>query len=98
MRTVALVLLLVACAPLEPQRPLPLPEPKIVYQPYSVPTPVPCFTEAERPVLPPPTPVDTATATVAQLVAAVHADDLADEVFTKKVDALFIRCMRGGIP
>lgn len=94
---VLVVVLLAACAPLE-QRPLPIPEPKVTYQSYPVPTPVPCFTEAERPVLPPPSPVDTRTATVDQLVAAIAADDLNEEVFARKVDALFLRCMKGVTP
>lgn len=59
-----------------------------------MPVPVPCFTEAERPVRAAPTPIDLQTATVDQLAAAIAADDLADELFTRAVDALFILCMR----
>lgn len=61
----------------------------------SVPVAVPCFTEAERPVLPTPTPINLDTATVDQMAAAIAADDLADQLFARAVDALFIRCMKG---
>lgn len=87
------LLLLGACAQLEPQRPLPVPE--IQYRSYPVPTPVPCFTEAERPILPPPTPIDIPNATVDQLAAALTADMIAEELYAKQVDALFIRCTKG---
>jgi hypothetical protein len=89
---VAATLLLASCAvqPVE-QRP---PEVRTQTVEVKVPVPVPCFTEAERPVMAPPTPIDLATATVDQMAAAIAADDLADQVYTRAVDALFILCMR----
>lgn len=84
-----LLLLLAACAPLEPQRP---PEPVVRTVEIKVPVPVPCFTEAERPIAPLPTPIDLDHATVDQMAAAVAADNAADELYMRAVEALFIRC------
>lgn len=89
-----LAVLATACAPLEPQ-PVPRPpEVRTVTVEVKVPIAVPCFTEAERPVLAPPTPINIDTATVDQMAAAIAADDLADALFARAVDALFVLCMR----
>lgn len=90
-RAVLLILLLGACAPVE-TRP---PETRTQTVEVRVPVPVPCFTEAERPVLPPPTPIDIDRATVDQMAAAMAADDLAEQTYTKLVDALFLQCLKG---
>ena len=86
-------LLFFGCAPLEPQRPPPLPPAQ--YIPYPVEKPVPCFTEAERPVLPPLTTINLDVATTDQKIAALAADFLNEETFSRAVDALFIRCTKG---
>ncbi|MEO8754846.1 MAG: hypothetical protein ABI624_19445 [Casimicrobiaceae bacterium] len=88
---VVIVTLLAACAPLE-MRP---PEIRTQTVEVKVPVPVPCFTEAERPVLPTPTPINLDTATVDQMAAAMAADDLADANFARAVDALFLKCQKG---
>jgi hypothetical protein len=85
-----LVFMVAACAPLE-QRP---PEVRTQTVEVKVQVPVPCFTEDQRPILPPPTAVDLATATADQLAAALAADDLAEQLFTKAVDALFVQCLK----
>ena len=60
-----------------------------------VPVPVPCFTEADRPKLPPPTAlVDNATAE--QKAAAVVADAEALARYAEAVDALFLKCVKTG--
>lgn len=61
-----------------------------------VPVPVPCFKEEDRPVMPPPTPIDIDNATVDQLAAAIAADKLADEIYAAKVDAIFLLCQKAG--
>ena len=82
---------LAACGTVE-QRP---PEVRTQTVEVKIPVIVPCFTEAERPVLPTPTPINLDTATVDQMAAALAADNLADELYAKAVDALFIRCTKG---
>jgi hypothetical protein len=62
-----------------------------------VPVPVPCVTEAERPVLPDMTAVDFATATIEQKTAALARDAEALDRYATAVDALFIRCIKGGV-
>jgi len=88
---VILSLALAACATVEPP---PKPEVRTNTVEVRVPVPVPCFTEAERPIRPQPTPIDIANATVDQMAAAIAADDLADELYARAVDALFILCMK----
>jgi hypothetical protein len=87
-----IALALAACAPIEQRPP---PEPRIEYRTVEVDRPVPCFTEAERPVLPPPTVVDIDNATTDQLAAALAADLENERLFSAAVDALFIRCTKG---
>ena len=60
-----------------------------------VPVPVPCFTEADRPVLPPPTPIDLEHATTDQMAAALAADQAAQALYSRAVDALFVQCLKG---
>jgi hypothetical protein len=84
-------ILLASCATVEPPRP---PEIRTTTVEVRVPVPVPCFTEAERPIRQTPTPINIDTATVDQMAAAIAADDLADELFARAVDALFILCMK----
>lgn len=88
---VFVVFVLLGCAPIEPARP---PEIRTTTVEVRVPVPVPCFTEAERPQLAPPTPINIETATVDQMAAAIAADDIADALFARAVDALFVLCMR----
>jgi len=78
-----------ACAPI-PERPPP--EVRIEYRTVYVERPVPCFTEAERPRLAPPTTVDIDRATVDQLAAALSADMENERLFTAAVDSLFMKC------
>ena len=87
-----LAVAVVACAPIE-QRP---PEQRTTVVQVPTPIPVPCFTEAERPVMAPPTQIDMATATVDQMAAAMAADDIAERLFTEAVDALFLKCLKSG--
>lgn len=77
-----------ACAPLE-QRP---PEQRTMTVEVKVPVIVPCFTAAERPLPPTPTPIDIDNATTDQLAAAVAADSIADELYRRAIEALIIRC------
>lgn len=86
--------LLAGCATIEPPAP---PEVRTQTVQIRIPVPVPCFTEAERPILAPPTPINIDTATVAQMAAAMAADDLNEQLYTVAVDALFIRCMKGNL-
>lgn len=81
--------LLAACSALPQQ---PAPEPKVIYRDVPVDRPVPCFTEDERPVLAPLTPIDLDNATTDQMAAALAADLENERLFTAAVDALFIRC------
>jgi hypothetical protein len=90
--TPIITLVLVACAPLE-QRPLA--EPKIEFREVQVRTPVPCFTEAERPVAPAPTPINLDTATTDQMAAAVAADNIARDRYERELEALFVQCSQG---
>lgn len=85
-----LSLALTACATVE-QRP---PEVRTQVISVSVPLPVPCFSEEERPRLPEPSPINIDTATVDQMAAALAADDIADQLFARAVDQLFILCMK----
>lgn len=80
------------CAAVEPTRAPP--EVRIEYRPYPVPTPIPCFTEDERPRLPVPTPVDIERATVDQLAAALAADMENERLFAERVDKLFELCSK----
>lgn len=63
-----------------------------------VPVAVPCFTEDQRPVLPPPTPIDPETATTEQLAAAELADATAMADYAAQVDRLFLQCSSKGTP
>jgi hypothetical protein len=89
---IVFLLALMACAPIEPQR-LP-PEIRIEYRSYPVDRPVPCFTEAERPRLEPPTPIDLDTADVSQKAKALAADMENERLFAAEVDRLFEICMK----
>lgn len=82
-----------ACAPLEPQRP---PEVRAVTTEADKPIAAPCFTEAERPVLKPATPIDIDHATADQIGYALKADALNELNYTKEVDALFLKCLKTG--
>ena len=83
-----LCVLLTACA-FQPDRP---PEQRTTTVQVKVPVVVPCFTEDERPILAPSTPVaDGATAD--QMASALRADIENEKLFTAAVDALFIRCV-----
>jgi hypothetical protein len=86
----AAILSLVACAAL-PDKP---PEPVVRTVQVQVPTPVPCFTEDERPAAPQPTPIDLETATPSQLAAALAADNAADALYMQAVEALFVKCQQ----
>lgn len=88
-----LVVALAACAPLEPQRP---PEVRTITHTVSVPVPVPCFTEADKPILPALTAIDIDHATVDQLAKALAADEANETLYRNAVDALFILCMKSG--
>lgn len=92
MRTVAVILFATVsgCAAVEPRPP----EVRTQVVEVKIIVPVPCFTEAERPVPPTFTPIDIDRATVDQMAAAIAADDIADQLFAKAVDALFVLCMR----
>jgi hypothetical protein len=81
-------LLLAACAS-DPERPAETP---VTYRTVYVDKPVPCFTEAERPILPPLTPIDVDNATTDQMAAAVAADLENERLYTAAVDALFLKC------
>jgi hypothetical protein len=83
-----IIALLAACGTVE-QRP---PEQRVQTVEVRVPVPVPCFTEAERPVQPAPTPIDLDNATPSQKAAALAADSLADQLFMDAVEGLFLRC------
>lgn len=64
-----------------------------------VPVIVPCFTDADRPVMPTPTfttEAQIAAATPEQLAAADRADRLALEIYASAVDALFLACSQKG--
>lgn len=89
---IAFCTLAASCASIEPP-PRPA-ETRIEYKPYPVDKPVPCFTEAERPIRKPPTPVDIDKATASQLVAAMAADDINDQLYAQDVDRLFALCMK----
>lgn len=93
MRFAPVVALVVCACAAVPEKPTPS-EPKIEYRTVSVPTPVPCFDESERPVAPEPTPIDLDHATPAQLAAALAADNAANELYMRAVEALFIKCQR----
>lgn len=57
-----------------------------------IPIITPCFTEDERPVPAPLTPIDIDNATTDQLAAAMAADDANEALFVRAVEALFLRC------
>lgn len=90
---IVIIGLLTACAPLEPQRP---PEVRAVTTEADKPIAAPCFTEAERPVLKPATPIDIDHATADQIGYALKADALNELNYTKEVDALFLKCLKTG--
>jgi len=83
--------MLTACAPLEQRPPA---EPRVEYRDVPVDRPVPCFTEAERPVEPLPTPIDLEHATTDQKAAALAADNANDALYMAAVERLFIVCMQ----
>ena len=87
----AITIAISGCATLDP--PPPVVSTRTVE--VRVPVSVPCFTEAERPVLLPRCEVPEG-ATVDQLAACVVIDKMALEQYARAVDALFIRCMKGG--
>lgn len=85
------IMTLAACAPL----PVAPPVDRTHTEVFQAPVAAPCFTEAERPVLRPPTVVDPKTASTEQLAAAELADAEALRDFARDVDALFLRCLKG---
>lgn len=85
-------ILLAGCA-ITPPAP---PEVRTQVVEVKVPVPIPCFLEDERPILPPPSAIDIDNATVDQLGAALAADAEALDLYTKIVDALFLKCSKGG--
>lgn len=91
---VAIIAMLAGCAPLST---IP-PEQRTTVVQASVPLPVPCFTEDQRPVAPVPTPIDPETATTEQLAAAELADAIALADYAAQVDRLFIACTSKGTP
>jgi hypothetical protein len=93
MKVLALgVLALAGCATLEPQqRP---PETRTITVEVKTPVPVPCFTEADRPVLPALTTIDIDHATVDQMAAALAADEANEILYRTAVDALFMACLK----
>ncbi len=88
---VSTLALLTACATVEQKPPI---EVRAQTFETKVLVPVPCFTEAERPVLPPPTPINLETATVDQMAAALAADDVNETLYRTAVDALFLQCLK----
>lgn len=89
-KVAVLAVAVAACAPIE-QRPT---EVRTQVVEVRVPIPTPCFTEAERPILPPPTPIDIDHATTDQLAAALAADDANEARYVREVDALFLLCTK----
>lgn len=89
-RLAVLAALLAGCSATDPPRPE---QPRTTVVEVPIPVPVPCFTEAERPKLPEPTPIDPETATTQQLVDAKLADALARLQFAEAVDRLFEKCI-----
>ncbi len=85
------LLALAGCAPLEQKAPI---EVRAQTFETKVMIPVPCFTEADRPILPPPTPINLETATVDQMAAALAADDVNETLYRTAVDALFLQCLK----
>jgi len=79
------------CAPLQTAPPIERTKTEV----FQAPVAAPCFTEAERPVLRPPTVVDLKTASTEQLAAAELADAEALRDFARDVDALFLKCLKG---
>jgi hypothetical protein len=89
----ALCLALNACAA-DPVKP---PEPEVRYVPTPYAVSKPCFDEKDRP----PPPVYTFTsaeeidaATPKQVAEALHADRIADELYMKAIEDLFVKCMQ----
>jgi hypothetical protein len=87
---------LASCAPVDTRPPIVQVSTRTVE--VKVPTPVPCFTEAERPVMKPPTPVDLVNGTADQWAKAIDADALNDKEYAEAVDRLFIQCQKAGQP
>ncbi|MGH7605392.1 MAG: hypothetical protein ACRENK_15530 [Gemmatimonadaceae bacterium] len=91
----ALTLVMLGCTTLD--GPI-APEVRTTTVQVKVPVAVPCFTEAERPVLPPSTPIDPETASTEQLAAAELADAVALADYAAAVDKLFTACTQKGNP
>jgi hypothetical protein len=96
MKVALLSLLLVGCIT-DPVLP---PETRTTTVEVKVPVPVPCFEESDRPVAPVPTPIDIDNATTDQMADAIAADNAADELYMRQLEALFIQCQtnKGVIP
>ena len=90
----AIVFALSGCATLGDQ----VGPPEVRTVTVQVPTPiaVPCFSDADRPVMPKPITVNVDTATTEQLAAAELADALAMDDYVRQVDALFVICSSKG--
>jgi len=87
--TIAIIAVaLVGCAS-DPTLP---PETRTTTVEVKVPVPVPCFSEADRPVAPVPTPIDIDHATTDQMADAIAADNAADELYMRQLEALFVQC------
>ncbi len=68
------------------------PETRTITNIEKVPVAVPCFEEKDRPPAPVPTPVDLDNATTDQMAAAVAADNAADDLYMRQLEALFVQC------
>lgn len=89
--TPVLAVTLAACGALQQAPP---PDAKVIYRDVPVPTPVPCFSEADRPIPPEPTPIDLDNATTDQMADAVAADNIAEARYMVQLEALFIQCQK----
>lgn len=63
-----------------------------------IPVLVPCVTEESRPKMPELTQIDMNSATLEQKAAALARDAEALDRYAAAVDALFMRCVKGGLP
>ncbi len=86
-----LALVVQGCVTMQPEVPA---EPRIEYRDVPRPTPVPCFDEKDRPVVPEPAPIDLENATTDQMAAAVEADRIADDRYMRQLESLFLGCMK----
>lgn len=67
----------------------PPPAPQVVEKPI----PVPCLKASDLPVAPQPTKVDPATASQAQLAAAVKIDLLQQDQYIRELQAAMMSCL-----